>query len=64
MNTKDTMNKTAGTWTTKADEILIKLGLTPKYLNKTGSCIMPAPKRLQSAKQQQNFQNQNKNKKE
>lgn len=41
------MNKTAGTWTTEIDKILIEAGLTPKRGNKTGACIMPAPKHLQ-----------------
>ncbi|MBR5437080.1 MAG: hypothetical protein IK120_09520 [Muribaculaceae bacterium] len=56
MDKKDTRFKTADTWTTKVGEIFIKHGLTPRYINKTGSCIMPAPKHLKSAMQQQNSQ--------
>ena len=56
MNKKDTRFKTADTWTTKVGEIFIKHGLTPHYINKTGSVIMPAPKRLNSTMQQQNSQ--------
>lgn len=52
MGSKNIMNKTAGTWTTEIDKILTDYGLTPKRGNKTGACIMPAPKHLQSAKQQ------------
>lgn len=58
MSTKDSLFKTADTWTTSIEEMLIKAGLTPKWGNKTGSCIMPAPKHLQSAKQQQKSENQ------
>ena len=56
MNKKDTRFKTADTWTTSIEEMLIKAGYTPKMLNKTGSVIMPAPKRLNSTMQQQNSQ--------
>lgn len=58
MSTKDTENKTADTWTTKVDEIFTKYGLKRNFENKTGSCIMPAPKHLQSAKQRQKSKNQ------
>ena len=56
MSTKKTQTKTVDTWTMSPEEILIEAGLTPKKLHKTGSCIMPAPKHLQSAKQQQKSQ--------
>ncbi len=54
MNTKDSLFKTVDTWTMSPEEILIEAGLTPKKGNKTGSCIMPAPKHWQCAKPQQN----------
>ena len=58
MSTKKTQTRTADTWTTKADEIFTKYGLKRNYVEKTGSCIMPAPKHLQSVKQQQKSKNQ------
>ena len=60
MSTNKTQNKTADTWTTKVEEILIKAGLTPKWGNKTGSCIMPAPKRSQSVNPQENTEGETK----
>ena len=56
MSTKKPTLKTVDTWTMSPEEIFIKHGLTPKRVNKTGACIMPAPKHLQSAKQQQDTQ--------
>ena len=56
MSTKNTPFKTVDTWTMSPEEIFIKHGLTPKRIIKTGACIMPAPKHLQSAKQQQDTQ--------
>ena len=52
------MAKTVDTWTMTAEELFTKLGLPLPEGNKTGSCIMPAPKHLQSVKQQQDAQNQ------
>lgn len=54
MNTKNSIFKTVDTWTMSPEEILIEAGLTPKKGNKTGSCIMPVRKPLQSAKPQHN----------
>lgn len=56
MNTKKPTSKTVDTWTTSPKEIFTKHGLTLKWGNKTGACIMPAPKPLQSVKQQQDTQ--------
>ena len=52
MSTKNTTLKTVDTWTMSPEEICIKHGLKPNLIHKTGACIMPAPKHLQSAKQQ------------
>ena len=41
MNSKNKIDKTAETWTTSIEEMLINAGLTPKEGNKTGSIIMP-----------------------
>ncbi len=58
MSTKKPTLKTVDTWTMSPEEIFIKHGLTPKRIIKTGACIMPAPKHLQSAKQQQDTKEQ------
>ena len=41
MNSKNKIDKTAETWTTSIEEMLINAGLTQKEGNKTGSIIMP-----------------------
>jgi len=64
MSTNKTQNKTSDNWTSRVDEIFIKLGLTPNFIPATGSCIMPAPKRLKYAKQQQNTKEETKDDKE
>lgn len=51
MDNKNTKIKTADTWTMSIDEMLTEAGLTPKEGNKTGSCIMPAPRNWKSASQ-------------
>lgn len=56
MNTKKPTSKTVDTWTTSPEEIFTKHGLTLKWGNKTGACIMPVPKPLQSVEQQQDTQ--------
>ena len=58
MSTKKPTLKTVDTWTMSPEEIFIKHGLTPKRIIKTGAFIMPAPKHLQSAKQQQDTKEQ------
>ena len=58
MSTKKPTLKTVDTWTMSPEEIFTKHGLTLKWGNKTGACIMPAPKHLQSAKQQQDTKEQ------
>ena len=55
-NTKKPTLKTVDTWTMSLEEIFTKHGLTLKLGNKTGACIIPAPKHLQSVKQQQDAQ--------
>ena len=56
MSTKYSDLKTVDTWTMSPEEIFIKHGLKPNLVHKTGACIMPAPKHLQSVKQQQDTQ--------
>ena len=58
MSTKHSDLKTVDTWTMSPEEIFMKHGLTPKWEYKTGVCIMPAPKHLQSVKQQQDTKEQ------
>lgn len=55
MGTKDVKNKTVDTWTMGPEEIFTKIGLPIKWGNKTGACIMPAPKHLQPVKQQKKY---------
>ena len=50
MNAKNMKNKKADTWTMSIEEMLINAGLTPKMGNKTGSYIMPAPKKKKEVK--------------
>ena len=64
MNTEKQTTKTQGTWTTPIEELYTSLGLTLKIGDKTDSCIMPAPKHLRSAKQQQDTQNNPQNQNE
>lgn len=54
METKNVTNKTADSWTTRADEIFTKYGLTPNWDDSSvgQSVIMPVRKPSQSVKQQ------------
>jgi len=43
-NTKQT-SKTVSAWKKELEELFINNGLTPKWGHKTGSCILPAPRK-------------------
>lgn len=50
MSTKKESPRTTGAWRTPIDELCAKLGFPLTTGNKTGSLVMPAPKRPLSGK--------------